>query len=72
MSASSSKSRHKSLSCGLDRLAAAGQVDPLLFEVLQAGGAVGALLGLLRLAGRPGEHALGPDVHVGQLDARDR
>ena len=57
---------------GLDRLAPALEVDPALLEVLQPGRAVGALLGLLGLAGRAGEHALGPDVDVGQLDALAR
>ena len=53
----------------LDRLASPLEVGPALLEVLLACRPVGALLGLLGLAGGAGEHALRPDVDVGQLDA---
>ena len=53
----------------LDRLAPRLEVDPALLEVLQPCRAVGALLRLLGLARGAGEHALRPDVDVGQLDA---
>ena len=69
MSASSSNSRHSAAVCASTDCASALEVDPALLEVLQPRGAVGALLGLLRLAGGAGEHALRADVDIGQLDA---
>ena len=52
----------------LDRFAPALQVELTLLEVLEPRGRRRALLGLLGLAGRAGEHALRPDVDVGELD----
>ncbi len=72
MSASSSNSRHSVAVCASTDSPPALEVDPALLEVLQPRRAVGALLGLLGLAGRAGEHALRADVDVGQLDARGR